>query len=364
MNGRKSPSRKSQQQQSSSSTSPLSQSITQRLAQNITSVGGFFSSSNNNNNNNNNTSGSSKQQQSQAASHTQSTGPLSPPRRPRLSSREYHHHHHPSHTHSTSNDTIDGPDSVTSPSHPTASSSSCGTAAGPATTTTNRVRLNSRDIARSYSGLYGDAHDWLPFEMNRHATPSDNQFWSIVFFVSAYATVLVMLHSLIVVLLVLMVGGEPTPPDTTTTTTSASSSSTTTSLDWKSLSWTFTNAFHLIITILYIHWLKGNLYDEQGEMSGLTVWEQLEATKYTQKIKSVLYFVPTLLCYISCHVIDYDLRLSCLNVSFWLIAMLAKSPFMNGVRIFGINRTVGIDDDDNDGLEDDTRNGSNKDKQQ
>ena len=34
------------------------------------------------------------------------------------------------------------------------------------------------------------------------------------------------------------------------------------------------------------------------------------------------------------------------NVTVWAVVMLPKMPFMNGVRLFGINRTIGIDDGD------------------
>ena len=33
-----------------------------------------------------------------------------------------------------------------------------------------------------------------------------------------------------------------------------------------------------------------------------------------------------------------------INVGVWSVVMIPKLPFMNGVRLFGINRTAGIDD--------------------
>jgi hypothetical protein len=110
--------------------------------------------------------------------------------------------------------------------------------------------------------------------------------------------------------------------------------------------WTVTNAIHLMITLVYVHWLKGCLYDEQGEMNALTVWEQLEATQGTKPVRQVLLIVPTVLTYTACWAAQYHAHTSLLNIVLWLVAIAAKLPFMNGVRIFGINRTAGIDDND------------------
>ena len=182
-----------------------------------------------------------------------------------------------------------------------------------------RRRMNSRDIPRSYAGLYGFAGDLLPFEMNRQRTsffPWTASTTSLLWLVLSYATLLAVLQ--MTSLLVLA-------PAT---------------------SWTATNAMHLAVTLIYIHWLKGSLYDEQGEMNALTVWEQLEATGDTKSVRRLLLAVPTLLTYAACHFAAYDPLLCLFNATLWIVAILAKLPMMNGVRIFGINRTVGIDDVD------------------
>jgi hypothetical protein len=178
-----------------------------------------------------------------------------------------------------------------------------------------RSRMNSRDIPRSYSGLYGFSDDLLPFELNRHRGNSTATAW----FVAVYLTLCGAVQLLSLAL---------------------------TDLD---RSWTVTNLVHLAVTMAYVHWLKGSLYDEQGEMNALTVWEQLEATQGTKPVRQVLLVVPTALCYAACHFCGYEIRLCVINVVVWLVGVLAKLPFMNGVRIFGINRTAGIDDDDHDG---------------
>lgn len=111
-------------------------------------------------------------------------------------------------------------------------------------------------------------------------------------------------------------------------------------------SWTWTNAIHTALSLVYIHWIKGSLDDMQGEKSYLTLWEQLEATQDTSSLREALLITPTIITYAACHFANYNPSITVLNILLWCVVMLAKLPFMNGVRIFGINRTAGIDDDD------------------
>jgi len=127
-------------------------------------------------------------------------------------------------------------------------------------------------------------------------------------------------------------------------------------------SWTLTNVVHTALTIVTVHWLKGSIYDSQGEMSYLTYWEQLEATSETTTLRMWLLVVPTLLCYAGCHFNDYDGTACLQNILCWFVAVLAKLPCMNGVRLFGINRTVGIDDEtDGDDVPDFSNSSNNND---
>jgi len=243
--------------------------------------------------------------------------PSRPANRPRLSSRDAAGRR-------TRSRTLSGELSLISTSNSGSHSTITTTTTTTITTTTPlmsppRRRMNSRDIPRSYSGLYGFAGDLLPFEMNRQRTsffPWTASTTSLLWLVLSYATLLAVLQ--MTSLLVLA-------PAT---------------------SWTATNAMHLAVTLIYIHWLKGSLYDEQGEMNALTIWEQLEATVDTKSVRRLLLAVPTLLTYAACHFAAYDPLLCLFNVTLWIIAILAKLPMMNGVRIFGINRTVGIDDEE------------------
>mmetsp|Transcript_3411 Transcript_3411/g.7076 ORF Transcript_3411/g.7076 Transcript_3411/m.7076 type:complete len:344 (-) Transcript_3411:317-1348(-) len=150
------------------------------------------------------------------------------------------------------------------------------------------------------------------------------------------------------------------------------------------LAWTLTNLAHAISTMVYLHWIKGNPADymdgTQGEMNAMTCWEQIvskpaihhldtRARTYSdastgsnmdqhymglrqrmtvaiKKLRSrdVLCVIPTLLAHASCHVAKYQSEYVLVNVGVWSVVMLPKMPFMNGVRLFGINRTIGIDD--------------------
>ncbi len=43
--------------------------------------------------------------------------------------------------------------------------------------------------------------------------------------------------------------------------------------------------------------------------------------------------------------VDFELVVSVVNLSVWVICIVAKMEGMHGVRLFGFNRTIGIDDD-------------------
>lgn len=235
-----------------------------------------------------------------------------------------------------------------------------------------RARLNSKDIPRTYSGLYGTggqlthqtaSSDLLPFELSRNvntdwllgnrtspsnrerrrsknrafniaddksifagisSTLSDSLLWAYLFFIA--------LTQILVILL-------PLP------------------YIHMGSSFTITNLFHGIVTIVFLHWLKGspNFY-EQGELNAMTLWEQLNCTPDTgdsnsasvdhvNSIRKVLVVVPTVLCYVACHFAEYAWGLCAINMTVWAVCVVAKLDGMNGVRLWGINRTIGIDDD-------------------
>jgi len=189
----------------------------------------------------------------------------------------------------------------------------------------NRHRINSSDIPRTYSGLYGSGGsngDLLPFELSRNL----NTDW----FDNANGPGLLVLYLSIIIIFQLAIMAI-TPVYA---------------------SFTITNIVHGVVTITYLHWIKGspNFY-EQGEMNAMTFWEQLTSKPNDAKIcprrenrRRVLLLIPTLLCYVGCHFGYYELKLSVINVIVWCWCIISKMPFMNGVRVLGYNRTVGIDD--------------------
>jgi hypothetical protein len=186
-----------------------------------------------------------------------------------------------------------------------------------------RNRINSRDISRTYSGLYGQGDDLLPLEVQRIASPP-----SVLMFLFMYITLILFVLLVVILLLHVTVGDAVEESQ----------------LGRASL--TLTHAIHLTVTVVHVHWLKGSVFDPQGEMNALTIWEQLEARgSDAYAIRQVLLIVPTVLCYAACHFSHYEPLAVLANFIMLAIALLAKAPYMNGVRILGINRTVGIDDD-------------------
>ena len=91
-----------------------------------------------------------------------------------------------------------------------------------------------------------------------------------------------------------------------------------------------------------MHWIKGSPDEmSQGEYNGLTWWEQLEGDASNKKFYML---VPTVLCLIASVSTNYDRSHLLVNVPLWLLVVVAKMPGMQGVRLFGWNKTAGIDD--------------------
>ena len=184
-----------------------------------------------------------------------------------------------------------------------------------------RQRINSADIPSTYSGLYGEGGkdgDLLPFELTRNPhkvwISSLGIFLSIIYMFFIFAIQIVFMAF----------------------------------LNYK-FTWTATNVIHSLITIIYLHWLKGSPdFYGQGEMNGMTLWEQLTSTPDTDTLyefhKKLLLITPAFLSYAGCHFAEYNRSLFAVNVILWIICTGAKTRFMHGVRLLGINCTVGIDD--------------------
>mmetsp|Transcript_12844 Transcript_12844/g.26220 ORF Transcript_12844/g.26220 Transcript_12844/m.26220 type:complete len:233 (-) Transcript_12844:55-753(-) len=117
---------------------------------------------------------------------------------------------------------------------------------------------------------------------------------------------------------------------------------------WWGDAWNLTAVGHGVVSWVLMHWIKGsaNFYD-QNELCGMTWFEQLSASPtYPASYYSprFLISVPTILTYIACHMSNYDLRTVGLNMVILFVLVLSKQDFMYGVRVLGINRTVGVDD--------------------
>ena len=54
--------------------------------------------------------------------------------------------------------------------------------------------------------------------------------------------------------------------------------------------------------------------------------------------------VPTFLAYLAVSMSDYNHKTCALNVVLLAVLVVSKQGWMTGVRLLGINRTVGIDD--------------------
>jgi len=201
-----------------------------------------------------------------------------------------------------------------------------------------RSRTNSRDIVRSYSGLFGRGidGDLAPFELarNEHTDWVEKGGFLLL---GSYIGCICLFQ-----ILVLAVFDSYNDIETL-------------KLYW---SWTVTHSIHCLVTTIYIHWLKGSMFDEHGELAAMTLWEQLEGRSKILNVKRTLFIVPTVLCYAACHFSKYSYAVCTANIVLWIVQIMAKLPIMNGVRIFGINRTTGIDDND-DSSNNDSNNDSN-----
>jgi ORMDL family len=205
--------------------------------------------------------------------------------------------------------------------------------------TGHRRRFNSRDMQQSYSNQYTtETNNLLPLERSHYILAQNVSF--VVFF-STYLT-------LIAILQLLSASIMSTANNVSVSTGITLLDPLTQYLDViLSSSWTITNGLHCLLTILSLHWFKGSaLIDEQGELNGMTIWEQLEATcESTTYMRRTFIIMPIVLAYIACLVNKFQPTTCTINLIFLSITMIAKLPQMNGVRLFGINRTAGIDDE-------------------
>ena len=108
--------------------------------------------------------------------------------------------------------------------------------------------------------------------------------------------------------------------------------------------WMATNIIHGVLSFIFLHWIKGSPDDNnQGDYNGLTLFEQLDGGIPWTATKKFLMLVPTLLCWLACHLATYKPIYVVVNCGIFVISIIAKIPEMHRVRIFGINSSLGID---------------------
>ncbi|GAQ77913.1 ORMDL family protein [Klebsormidium nitens] len=105
------------------------------------------------------------------------------------------------------------------------------------------------------------------------------------------------------------------------------------------LAWTYVHLLHFVITFYLLHWRKGSPFGEdQGIYDRLTMWEQIDDGVQFTRTKKFFTAVPVVLFLIASHATDYhDHPFFALNVLAVGILLLAKTPMLHKVRIFGIN---------------------------
>jgi ORMDL family len=172
-----------------------------------------------------------------------------------------------------------------------------------------RPRVNSGDYRHSYEGAYGDVDDMTGFDIavRNGGGWLEHQQW---FMFVAY----------VIVLTIVWVFTTMTVP----------------------LSWTVTNVMHFLVTLIYLHWLKGGFNEDQGDLDHMTLWEQIDAIPHTGGLRLALRLVPTFVCYMACLEAGFTegFYICVLNGAVWYLTLLGKMRWMNGVRIFGINSNI------------------------
>ncbi|KAG9291787.1 hypothetical protein G9A89_012072 [Geosiphon pyriformis] len=104
-------------------------------------------------------------------------------------------------------------------------------------------------------------------------------------------------------------------------------------------SWTFTNLSYMIGSFIMFHWVKGVPFDfNSGAYDGLTLWEQIDHGAQFTPAKKYLTAVPIGLFLLSTHYTHYDIFTFLVNFIAAAVALIAKLPQLDQVRLFGINQ--------------------------
>lgn len=108
----------------------------------------------------------------------------------------------------------------------------------------------------------------------------------------------------------------------------------------------FNPSTNLQVFFYLFHWIKGSPDNfSQGEFNGLTLWEQIEDGIPWTKTKKLFFLVHTALVFAASYVTDYDFSYLAINAPVYVfLGIIPKIPEMHRVRVFGWNKTAGIDD--------------------
>ena len=107
------------------------------------------------------------------------------------------------------------------------------------------------------------------------------------------------------------------------------------------LAGTYLHLFHSAVSLYLLHWIKGstdtdNVYGVDTPL--LTFWEQIDDGKQWTSKRKAFFAVPISLYLLATNTAPLEDQPLALNLLALGILLLAKLPFMHGVRILGINK--------------------------
>ena len=102
--------------------------------------------------------------------------------------------------------------------------------------------------------------------------------------------------------------------------------------------WDLTVLAHFALTFPMFHWLKGSpIGADQGAYDKLTFWEQMDGGLQLTRTKKFFTAVPLVMLIPSWQRGDHGSPMGVATLAATAILLIAKTPFMHKVRIFGIN---------------------------
>ncbi|XP_046847072.1 ORM1-like protein 2 [Xenia sp. Carnegie-2017] len=108
--------------------------------------------------------------------------------------------------------------------------------------------------------------------------------------------------------------------------------------------WTLTSIIHCIATYYFLHYLKGNPFENsvdggsQGKDRRLTHWEQINQGTQNTSTKKFMTLVPVVIFILASFYTKYDAVHFLFNSVALASALIPKLPQLHKVRVFGFNR--------------------------